>query len=167
MTSLSIPGIVHTVISLVAVGAGIAAFVRDGRIDASTYRGRLYVAATVLTCLSGFFIFAHGGWGKPHTLGVLTLVVLAVGLFAGAGRVFGRASAGIATVALSLTFFFHLVPAVAEASTRLPLGAPLLASAEAPALMAVDGVMFLLFLLGAWIQLRRAGRHHERGGTPW
>ena len=40
-------------------------------------------------------------------------------------------------------------------STRLPLGAPLLASQEAPELQAATAVLFVLFLIGAALQARR------------
>ncbi|WP_322404649.1 hypothetical protein [Massilia luteola] len=170
MSSLSTLGVVHTVISLVAVGAGIAGFIRDGRIDSRTRHGKLYVVTTALTCLSGFFIFAHGGFGKPHALGVATLAVLALALAAERGLVFGRAAARTATVAYSLTFYFHLIPAVTETSTRLPVHAPLVASAESPVLAVVFGLMFLVFLAGVRMQLRRPdghiGKASVRGATP-
>ena len=69
-------GIAHTVISLVAVVAGLIALVRYKEIALSTRTGRVYVVATVLTCLTGFGIFQHGGFGVPHVLGIVTLVVL-------------------------------------------------------------------------------------------
>jgi hypothetical protein len=40
----------------------------------------VYIWTTVLTCLTGFGIFQHGGFGKPHALGVITLLVLAAGV---------------------------------------------------------------------------------------
>lgn len=170
MSSLSTIGVVHTVISLVAVGAGVAGFIRDGRIDTRTRSGKLYVATTALTCLSGFFIFAHGGFGKPHVLGIITLAVLALALVAERGLAFGRTAVRVATVAFSLTFYFHLIPAVTETSTRLPVHSPLVASAESPVLAVVFGLMFVVFLFGVWRQLRkpddRNGKAGVRGVTP-
>lgn len=78
MSSLTALGIVHTAISLVALGSGLYALVRDREIFPNTTRGKVYIWATVLTCLTGFGIFQHGGFAKPHALGVLTLLVLAV-----------------------------------------------------------------------------------------
>jgi uncharacterized membrane protein len=71
---------VHTVISLVAVAAGVVALVRYGEINSRITSGRIYLIMTVLTCLTGFFIFQHGGFGKPHALGILTLLVMAIAL---------------------------------------------------------------------------------------
>lgn len=175
MSSLSMLGIVHTGISLVAVAAGAAGFIRHGKIDSATRSGRLYIATTVLTCLSGFFIFAHGGFGKPHALGVITLIVLALAMLMerrGTSRIRtllrprGRAAA-ISTIAYSLTFYFHLIPAVTETSTRLPANAPVIANAESPILLAVYGLLFLLFLAGVRLQLRRPTMHQGAGSTIW
>jgi uncharacterized membrane protein len=154
MSGLSTLGIIHTAISLVAVGAGVAAFVRDRGLSSHKVLGKLYVLGTVLTCLTGFGIFAHGGFGKAHALGVITLLVLALAWSAGQGRL-GAKSLYIETVAYSLTFFFHMIPAITETATRLPAGRPLLDSPEAPQLQAATGILFLLFLLGAWLQVRR------------
>jgi hypothetical protein len=109
----------------------------------------------VLTCLTGFGIFQHGGFGAPHALGVMTLLVLALAAVAGRTSLLGRASPYVATVSYSLTFFFHLIPGTTETFTRLPVGAPLFSSPEDPALQKVVGTLFLLFLLGAALQVRR------------
>lgn len=155
MLGLTTLGIVHTAISLVAVGAGLAAVVRDKEITTRNRLGKVYVAATVITCLTGFGIFQHGGFGKPHVLGIITLVVLALAAVAGRTRLFGRASAYVEAVSYSLTLFFHTIPGVTETTTRFPLGAPLIPDRESPVLEKIAGILFLLFLIGAVLQVRR------------
>lgn len=155
MAALSTFGIVHTAISLIALGAGIRAFVRYKEITPASGAGLLYIVMTVLTCVTGFFIFAHGGFGKPHALGVLTLLVLGVAALARFSTVFGRQAPAVETVSYSLTFFFHMIPGVTETTTRLPVGSPLIAGPEAPELVVITGLMFLVFLIGAALQLRR------------
>ena len=145
---------IHTAISLIAVGAGFIALIRDKQITLQNQIGKVYVFTTVLTCLTGFGIFQHGGFGKPHALGIITLVVLAVAAVAGRTRVFGRASAYVEAISYSATVLFHMVPAITETTTRLPLGAPLLPNADAPELMAATGVLFVLFIIGAVLQVR-------------
>ena len=147
-------GVVHTLISLIAVAAGAIALLRDGRITSANRVGMTYIVATALTCLTGFGIFQHGGFGKPHVLGIITLVVLAIAWIAGHSATFGRASRYIETVGYSATFLFHMIPAVIETTTRLPLGAPLLPNADAPQLQVASGVLFVLFLIGAALQVR-------------
>ncbi|MBO9650585.1 MAG: hypothetical protein J7605_18935 [Variovorax sp.] len=149
-------GTVHTAISLVAVIAGLIAFFRYREISMNNRAGRVYVIATVLTCLTGFGIFQHGGFGKPHALGIITLVVLAVAWQAGRSSIFGKLSPYVAMVSYSLTFFFHMIPGATETATRLPLGAPWVADPDAsPALQAVIGGVFVVFLIGATLQVLR------------
>ena len=153
-------GTIHTAISLVAVAAGLIALWRYREITPRTGAGRLYIVTTVRPCLTGFGIFQPGGFGKPHVLGIVTLAVLVLAGVAGRGMLFGGLSRIVEVVGYSATFLFHWIPAVTETTTRLPIGAPLLASAEAPELVQATGVLVLLFLIGATLQvlrLRRAG----------
>jgi len=155
MFGLTALGTFHTAISLVAVVAGLIALFRDKAISPNNLVGKIYIWTTVITCLTGFGIFQHGGFGKPHVLGIITLVVLGIAALAGKTKLFGRASRAVETVSYSATFLFHWIPAVTETSTRLPLGQPLVSSAEDPALKAATGVLVLLFLIGATLQVRR------------
>jgi len=148
-------GTIHTAISLVAVAAGLIALWRDHQITLGNRLGQVYVVTTALTALTGFGIFQHGGFGKPHVLGIITLVVLAVAVAAGRTVLFGRASKIVEVVGYSATFLFHWIPAITETSTRLPLGAPLLASPDAPELQKAAAVLVVLFLIGATLQVLR------------
>jgi uncharacterized membrane protein len=147
----------HTGVSVIAVVAGIVAFVRDKEISPQTSVGKTYVVMTVLSCLTGFFIFHHPDhkFGPGHALGIVTLVVLAIAGIAGKTHVFGRASRYVETIGYSLTFFFHMIPTLTEGSTRLPVGHPLVPGPDAPPLQAAIGVVFLIFLIGAALQIRR------------
>ena len=151
LTSL---GLVHTAISLIAVFAGIVALLRDKEITLRTGWGQVFVWTTVLTCLTGFGIFQHGGFGKPHALGIITRAARAVGARAGRGGL-GKNSRYIEAIAYSASFLFHWIPSFTETLTRLPLGAPLLSSAEAPELKAITGVLLVLYLAGVALQIRR------------
>jgi hypothetical protein len=153
MSALTPLGIVHTAISLVAVAAAVVAFYRYRHISWATIAGKVYVMTTVLSCITGFGIFQHGGFGKPHALGIITLVVLGLALGADLRGWFGNLSRYVATVAYSLTFFFHWIPGITETTTRLPAGNPLFASPEAPALQVIAAVLFVAFLVGAALQV--------------
>jgi uncharacterized membrane protein len=155
MLGLTPLGIVHTAISLIAVAAGAIALIRDKEISPRNRVGQIYIITTILTCLTGFGIFQHGGFGKPHVLGIITLLVLAMAAVARYSTLFGRASTYVETVSYSATFFFHMIPGITETSTRLPLGAPLVANADAKELEVVAAVLFVLFLIGAMLQILR------------
>ena len=160
MFGLTSLGIIHTAISLIAVAAGFIALIGDQKISANTLVGKIYIVTTALTCLTAFGIFQHGGFNKAHVLGIITLVVLGVAWVAGHSATFGRLSPYIETVGYSATFLFNMIPGITETTTRLPLGAPLLPNADAPALQQAALAFFVLFLIGATLQVRalRAGR---------
>jgi uncharacterized membrane protein len=159
MHGLTSLGVIHTIISLIAVGAAIIALARDHQLVASNRVGRVYMVATVLTCLTGLPIFQHGGFGPPHALAIITLVVLAIVWAAAKTGVFGSWSRYVEVLGLSLTVFFHWVPAVTETSSRLPFDAPLTTGPNDPRVQAAVAFGFVLFLVGAFLQWRtlRAG----------
>ena len=86
MLGLTPLGTIHTAVSLVAVAAGVMAFFRDKEILARSTLGKVYVVTTILTCLTGFGIFQHGGFGKPLVLGVITLLALLLRPWRAAGN---------------------------------------------------------------------------------
>lgn len=152
MFGLTPLGIIHTAFSLVALAAGIIALARFRQISPRSIVGKVYVWTTVLVCLTGFPIVQHGGFGKPHALGIVTLVVLGVAGLA-AKQTFGSASRYVEVISYSATFFFHWIPTVVETTTRLPVGAPLITNRDGPELQAATGILFLLFLVGATLQI--------------
>jgi hypothetical protein len=166
MLGLSTLGFVHTLLGVVALVAGAACFVQDGAITTRSFSGRLFVVTTALTCVTGFGIFQRGGANIAHVLGVVTLVTLGVALWAERQEVVGKLSVYVATVGYSLTYFFHWIPGTTETFTRFPVGAPLFSSPEDPALEQTVGVMFLLFLIGAAIQVRRIRQRHRSKVDP-
>src|SRR2546421_10582067 len=103
MLGLTTLGTWHTAISLVAVAAGFFALVRDKEISWRNAVGKLYVVTTAITCLTGFGIFQHGGFGKPHALGITTLVTLVGGGLAEHGPGFGGFSRQVEVVSYPAT----------------------------------------------------------------
>src|SRR5258708_38526278 len=154
MFGLTPLGIFHTVVSLVAVAAGAVAFIRDGKISWENFLGKIYVVTTIIVCITGFGIFQHGGFGKPHALGIITLLVLG-GVYAANKKSFGKSSPYVEIVGYSMTFFFHIVPGITESATRLPLDAPLASSPEDPRIKMAIGICFVLFVIGALLQVRK------------
>jgi uncharacterized membrane protein len=151
-------GIFHTLISLVAVIAGVVSFFREGRISWSDAPGKIYTVFTIASCVTALFIFHHGGSGPAHVVAVLTLVVLAIAGLARTTRIFGRGARYVETLSYSATFLFHMIPAVTETSTRLPPGAPLVDDPDSPTLKAVYLVLLIAFLVGVVLQSVRLRR---------
>ena len=156
--NLSSFGAFHTLVALVAVACGIVALVRHGQIGTASRPGLAYVLLTAATAATGLFIFRHGGFGPPHMLAILTLVVLALACAAerrGRGRGLSRY---VAVLGYSLTLFFHLIPGLTETGTRLPLGAPVFSGPEDATLKMLVGIGFLVYLVGAAWQVVRLRR---------
>ncbi|HTH57101.1 MAG TPA: hypothetical protein VL728_13720 [Cyclobacteriaceae bacterium] len=158
MFGLTPLGIFHTAISLIAVATGAIALIRDGKISWDNLIGKIYVVATVVTCLTGFGIFQHGGFGKPHALGVITLIVLAA-IFAAQNSAFKKYSPYVVTVGYSLTFLFHVIPGITETASRLPADAPLASGPEDPNIKVAIGICFVIFLIGATWQVRKTRKN--------
>jgi uncharacterized membrane protein len=159
MFGLSPLGVVHTVFSLVALASGLLALVRDHKISPRNLTGKIYVITTIITCLTAFGLFKHG-FGPGHVLAILTLIALGAAALAGKGM-FGRVSGYVETVCYSATFLFSMIPGITETSTRLPPSAPLVASPDAPALQMANGVLFVLFLIGATLQVIAVRRQNR------
>jgi uncharacterized membrane protein len=154
MPGLTAFGVFHTAIGVIALIYGFIALVRDKEISPDNRRGQIYLVATLITAVTALGIFRHGGFGPPHALAVLTLVALAVGTVAARSRVFGSAARYVQAASYSATILFHMIPAVTESSTRLPPGAPLVSSQEAPVLQGVLLVLLAAFLVGVTLQIR-------------
>jgi uncharacterized membrane protein len=165
LLNLSAFGTFHTVLALIAVAAGIVALVRHGGIGTHTRAGRAYVLFTAATSVTGLFIFRHGGFGPPHVLAILTLVVLAVAWLAERRATSTGLSRYVAVLGYSLTLFFHLIPGLTETGTRLPLGDPAFSGPEDPTLKALVGLGFVFYLVGAAIQALRIRRSRRLPAT--
>jgi hypothetical protein len=148
MYGLTILGIFHTAISLIAVASGAISLIKKRKINGDTTLDKIYIITTVIVCLTGFGIFQHNGFGVAHVLGIITLIVLGIALFAHRLK-----KTYIATVAFSMTFLLHLIPAINETMTRLPYGAPMAKSPDDPRIKMFIGICFILFLIGATLQV--------------
>ena len=158
MLNMSAFGMFHTAIALVAVVAGIIAIVRYGEIGTGTCSGLTYALFTVATCITGLFIFHHGGFGPPHVLSIITLVVLAIAYWAERRPGHAGLPRYVAVLGYSLTLFFHLIPGLTETGTRVPIGNPAFTGPEDATLKMLVGVGFLVYLAGAAVQAIRIRR---------
>ncbi|EYF04460.1 hypothetical protein [Chondromyces apiculatus] len=152
MSTLSTLGIVHTAISLAAIPTGIASFVRHGRIAPETHVGKVYLGATLLGALTAFGVIK-----TPVGLGIvlMTLLALAAGVTASRLPWSDLARRYVETIALSVSFFFVLLPGITETLTRLPVGAPIAPSLNAPILLAAQSSLVLALAAGLATQISR------------
>ena len=155
MLGLTQLGAVHTLISVVALAAGVVSFVRYGSISLRTITGGVYIVATVLTCVTAFGLFSTGAFGAGHAIGVLTLIVLAFAVLVEKRAAVLTVPQPLEVVSYTTTFFLHMIPAIAETTTRLPPSAPLAAGPNDPVILVLIGVAFALYIAGAAVQVLR------------
>jgi uncharacterized membrane protein len=155
-------GVFHTAVSILPIGFGLYALVRDGKIDPRNGLGQLYVLTMLVGCITGLMIYHHGGFGPGHVLSIIPLLLVLVGALAGRGNWFGRATSYVETICLSTSYFFLMFFFTTESLTRLPPDHPYAASADAPELLPVRLVLLVLLVAGIGFQvvrLRAAHRH--------
>lgn len=152
---LSNLGIFHTIISILALIAGIVALFRDGRIDPRNGLGKWYMILTVVTCITGFPIMKTGHFGPAHVDGVIVLILLILAFFA---HSIWKSPAGVVkaeTILLSVTLFLSFVPAITETLTRLPLSQPIAANQDASIVQMSNGAAALIFVVIIIYQVRK------------
>ena len=144
----------HTLLGIIALVSGVTALVRHKEIRLRDRSGKIYLAATLITAGTALLIFQHGGFGPGHSLAVLTLLALATGAVASTTGLFGKLSRYVRALAFSSTLLFHCIPAVTDASLRLPVGDPLATSIEDPVVRTAYLILLIAFLIGITLQLR-------------
>lgn len=156
----------HTAISLVSLFGGLYALLRHHDIRYATPLGRTYTWFTVATCLTSFFLMRTGGLSEAHGLTVLTLVVLAAAVLLGRNAALGSWRHVAASLAFTLTVYFHFIPGFTETLTRVPIGAPLVSGPQDPLLQKLVGGMFLVFFVGMAPQVRALRRGRTQFAHP-
>lgn len=154
-------GMFHTVISLVSLFAGLYGLLRYGDIRYARGNGKTYVLFTIAACITGLFIFRHGGFNEAHVLSIFTLIVLAVGWLADRGAADRGGRRCIAALCYTLTVFFHFIPGFNETLVRIPVGDPYISGPRDPKLMMLVGGAFAVFAIFGAFQARRLLRRND------
>jgi hypothetical protein len=146
--SLSTFTLVHVIISLVGIASGIVVVL--GMLGGNRMPGltALFLATTVLTSATGF-LFPFTTLLPSHTTGIISLVILAIALFA----LYGQRLAGAwrwiyvatAVAALYLNCFVGVVQSFLKIDALRPL-AP--TQSEPPFLIAQLAVLAIFIVLG-------------------
>jgi uncharacterized membrane protein len=144
----------HVIISLVGILSGVVvllAMIGNRRLDGMT---AIFLVTTVLTSVTGFF-FHSKAFGPPHIVGCISLVVLALALWA----LYGGKLAGVwrpvyaitATVALYLNCFVGVV----QAFDKLPALHALAPTGKEPPFAIAQGLTLLLFGVLGYLAVRK------------
>jgi len=159
-------GIFHTTISVLPIGFGLAAFIRDGRIDLKTKLGKWYFGTMLAGSLSSFGFIPSKGFTPGQVLTLITLALLATAVLTIRGQ--WRNAGYIQTISLSSSYLMLMVFTTTETLTRLPKGEPFASGPNDPALLPVRLVLLALFALGVGYQalkIRAANRENVASST--
>lgn len=147
-------GVVHTLVSLVPIVAGIYSFVRYRKIDTSQTPGKVYWVSMVLAVLTSFGVSSTGGLNAGHIFGVFILFIMFGAMLATRLRFLGRLRPYLYTFGLSFSFFLSLVPGTNETLTRLPVAHPLASAPMALVVLSTLLILLALFVVGFVVQCR-------------
>lgn len=152
--TLSTLGIVHTLISLPPIVAGLYSFARHGRIEPSKLSGRIYLVGLALSVLTSFGLSSTGGLNPGHVLGLLALVAAFGVLLLPRLSFLGRLRPYLAAFGPSFSFFLLLVPGTVETLKRLPLAHPIATGPQDPIVGKALLILLIAFLTGFALQCR-------------
>lgn len=151
MFGISSLGWVHTIGSLPAIPLAIYMLARYGRIRTRSVPGAIYFASMLVGALTVFLVAKRP---ESNFIAVLTLVFLLLGFgMSFAASWLGRLARYVETIALSVTVFLLLVPAVSETLRRVPDGHPFVTDLKSPLLLGAQGVLLLVLLVGVTAQV--------------
>ena len=158
---LSLLGIIHTLISLPPIVAGLYSLVRYRSIDPATRAGQVYLAGLALSVFTAFGLSSTGGFNPGHALGILALLAAFGSLLVPRLAFLGSLRPYLATFGRSFSFFLLLVPGINETLTRLPAAHPLADGPKSPVVGAALFGWLVLFLLGAILQFWMIRAHRQ------
>ncbi|MDQ0319536.1 hypothetical protein QO002_001674 [Pararhizobium capsulatum DSM 1112] len=163
---MSTLGIIHTVISVVPVIAGLYSFSKYGAILPKTDVGRLYLITIILSAVTSFGLSSTGGFNPGHAIGILTLLAIVFSMAIGKLGWFGRLNRYLQALSMSFTFFLLMVPAINETLSRLPPANPIGNGPDSPPVQATTAVWVVIFLVGICYQAWSMHRHPTGGAQP-
>ena len=152
--SLATFTLVHVLISLVGIASGLIVMTRFVRNRALGLSNTIFLVTTIATSVTGF-LFPFNGFTPAHAVGVISLVILALALFAlYVGNLIGPWR-WIYVVTATAALYLNVFVAVVQAFQKIgPLHALAPTQSEPPFALA-QGAVLVLFVIACIATLRR------------
>lgn len=148
---LSILGIFHTIVGIIAIIAAVVSCIRYGKISLAQWSGKIYFYGTVITAVTALGFTKHG-FNLGHILSILVLLLVLGAYFLHSRRDGNNKARYFENFFLSFSFFLSWVPTVNETFTRIPVGHPLATDITDPLIGKTLLVILLLFIVGSVFQ---------------
>jgi hypothetical protein len=152
--SLATYTLLHIVISLVGIGSGLVVvfgMIAGKRLDGWT---AVFLTTTVATSVTGFgFPFDH--LLPSHIVGCLSLVVLALAIFARYGRRLAGAWRTTFAISAVVALYFNVFVLIVQSFLKVPALHALAPTGSEPPFAITQGLVLLLFIaLGTFATIR-------------
>jgi hypothetical protein len=158
---LSTLGIVHTVISVVPIVAGLYGFSKYAAIVPKSNSGRIYIITLFLSAITSFGLSSTGGFNAGHAIGIIAMLSVIFSIVIGKLGWFGRLNRYLQALSMSFTFFLLMIPGINETLSRLPPSSPIGNGPDSPPVQTATAIWAVIFLIGlclqAWTMHRRSG----------
>jgi len=152
--SLATFTLVHVLISILGIASGLVVMERFARNRLLGSSNTIFLVTTIATSVTGF-LFPFKGLTPAHIVGVISLVVLAVALFAlYAGNLIGPWR-WIYVVTASVALYLNVFVAVAQAFQKVGRLRTLAPTQSEPPFALAQGVVLILFVLVGIVAIRR------------
>jgi uncharacterized membrane protein len=142
--SLATFTILHVLISLIGIVAGLIAMIGWLKSDPSRIPTAIFLATTMLTSVTGF-LFPFTKLLPSHIVGIISLVMLALATFALYVRRVSGFWRPIYTVTAMLSLYLNVFVLLVQAFVKIPLLEAWAPTQTEPAFLVTQGATFLLF----------------------
>lgn len=151
--SLATFTLLHVIISLIAILTGLlaAAELIRGRVSRGLHG--LFLVTTVATSVTGFFFPSK--FGPAHVIGILSLPILAVALYAYFARRLAGGWRRVYVVSAFAALYFNVFVAVVQSFQKVSFVHALAPTQKEPPFAAVQGVVLLAFMAAGVVAYRR------------
>jgi hypothetical protein len=146
--------LIHVVISLIGIAAGIA--VLFGLIGGKPLGllNTIFLVTTIATSATGFF-FHSKAIGPPHVVGVISLVVLALALWALYGAHLAGIWRSVYVVSAVFALYLNCFVGVVQSFQKVAVLHPLAPTGKEPPFLIAQAATLLAFVLLGFLAVRR------------
>ena len=155
--SLSAFTTLHVIISLIAIGAGLVVLYQMLNSQFSPPWTASFMAMTVLTSVTGF-LFPISGFSPAIGFGIISLVVLAVALYALYGQHLAGAWRWVYVVTALFALYLNVFVLVVQMFQKVPVFNALAPKGSEPPFAVAQGVVLVAFLVLGYLSVKRFRR---------
>lgn len=143
--SLSAFTLLHVIISLAGIGSGFIVawgWFNSRRLDGWT---AIFLVTTVLTSVTGF-MFPFEGFKPSYVLGALSIIVLAIAIYARYSKQMAGSWRGTFVITAAIALYFNCFVAIVQSFMKIPALHALAPKGNEPPFAIAQAVLLALFV---------------------